>query len=258
MSKRLTRDLPLVKLLNISITLSPFLGVDSMHFHNSLIDGTEAYWLSLPSAPQGQLVRHWRHWTLIRGHWTLHYGPANFACLCNLYLSDPCDEPVARSFLCKIECQQSRSCELVPGQSGIPAGTFGDGICVTGGRRRESVWGASSAGTAILDRGPIHQPAGRPRHKDRRLHYCDCRNTVVLPSILSCSAFCIPGHSFEGFKTCFFWSFRSSHRPLFVRMTPLQSDWSPMGLKGIIPTLLHHTLLGYNFLIPDAVGNTTG
>lgn len=57
MSKRLTRDLPLVKLLNISITLSPFLGVDTTQFHNSLIDGTEAYWLSLPSAPQGQLVR---------------------------------------------------------------------------------------------------------------------------------------------------------------------------------------------------------
>lgn len=61
MSKRLTRDLPLVKLLNISITLSPFLGVDNMQFHTSLMDGTEAYWLSLPSAPQGQLVRlDWR------------------------------------------------------------------------------------------------------------------------------------------------------------------------------------------------------
>ena len=58
MSKRLTRDLPLVKLLNISITLSPFLGVDTTQFHTSLMDGTEAYWLSLPSAPQGQLVRH--------------------------------------------------------------------------------------------------------------------------------------------------------------------------------------------------------
>lgn len=57
MSKRLTRDLPLVKLLNISITLSPFLGVDTMQFHTSLMDGTQAYWLSLPSAPQGQLVR---------------------------------------------------------------------------------------------------------------------------------------------------------------------------------------------------------
>lgn len=56
MSKRLTRDLPLVKLLNISITLSPFLGVDTTQFHTSLVDGTEAYWLSLPSAPQGQLV----------------------------------------------------------------------------------------------------------------------------------------------------------------------------------------------------------
>lgn len=61
MSKRLTRDLPLVKLLNISITMSPFLGVDTTQFHTSLIDGTEAYWLSLPSAPQGQLVRHERH-----------------------------------------------------------------------------------------------------------------------------------------------------------------------------------------------------
>lgn len=40
-------------------------------------------------------------------------------------------------------------------------------------------------------------------------------------------------------------------------MTPMQSDWSLMGLRGIIPSLLHHTLLGYNFLIPDAVGNTT-
>lgn len=57
MSERLTRDLPLVKLLNISITLSPFLGVDTKQFHTSMVDGTEDYWLSLPSAPQGQLVR---------------------------------------------------------------------------------------------------------------------------------------------------------------------------------------------------------
>lgn len=57
MSKRLTRDLPLVKLLNISITLSPFLGVDTKQFHTSIMDGTEAFWLSLPSAPQGHLVR---------------------------------------------------------------------------------------------------------------------------------------------------------------------------------------------------------
>lgn len=56
-SKRQTRDLPLVKLLNISISLSPFLSVDTAQFHTSLIDGSEAHWLSLPSAPQGHLVR---------------------------------------------------------------------------------------------------------------------------------------------------------------------------------------------------------
>lgn len=59
------------------------------------------------------------------------------------------------------------------------------------------------------------------------------------------------------FQLGFEMSVRSSHKPLFVRMTPLQSDWSSVGLKGIIPSLLHHTLMGYNFLIPDAVGNTT-
>lgn len=49
--------------------------------------------------------------------------------------------------------------------------------------------------------------------------------------------------------------FRSSQKPLFIRMSALQSDWSYAGLKGIIPSLLHYSLLGYNFFIPDAVGN---
>lgn len=57
----------------------------------------------------------------------------------NLCFPDPCDEPVARSFLCKAEHQQSRSRELVPGQSGILAGPSGDGVRVTGGGRRESI-----------------------------------------------------------------------------------------------------------------------
>lgn len=48
---------------------------------------------------------------------------------------------------------------------------------------------------------------------------------------------------------------RSSHKPHFIQMAPLQSDWSYAGIKGIIPALLHHSLLGYNFVIPDAVGN---
>lgn len=58
------------------------------------------------------------------------------------------------------------------------------------------------------------------------------------------------------FVTGQFWLHRSSHKPLFIRMSALQSDWSYSGLKGIIPSLLHHSLLGYHFFIPDAVGNT--
>ncbi|XP_062432344.1 SITS-binding protein-like [Rhea pennata] len=49
---------------------------------------------------------------------------------------------------------------------------------------------------------------------------------------------------------------RSSHLPLFVRMSPLRSDWSHAGLKGLIPAALHYSLLGYNFFLPDAVGGT--
>ncbi|OXB59555.1 hypothetical protein ASZ78_010069 [Callipepla squamata] len=49
---------------------------------------------------------------------------------------------------------------------------------------------------------------------------------------------------------------RSSHLPLFVQMSPLHSDWSHAGLKGLIPSTLHYSLLGYNFFIPDAVGGS--
>ncbi|NXI36874.1 SP15 protein, partial [Galbula dea] len=49
---------------------------------------------------------------------------------------------------------------------------------------------------------------------------------------------------------------RSSHLPLFIQMSPLRSDWSHAGLKGIIPSALHYSLLGYNFFIPDAVGGS--
>ncbi|NXX62681.1 SP15 protein, partial [Scopus umbretta] len=48
----------------------------------------------------------------------------------------------------------------------------------------------------------------------------------------------------------------SSHLPLFVQMSPLRSDWSHAGLKGVIPSVLHYSLLGYNFFIPDAVGGS--
>ncbi|NWY53214.1 SP15 protein, partial [Chionis minor] len=51
---------------------------------------------------------------------------------------------------------------------------------------------------------------------------------------------------------------RSSHLPLFVQMSALHSDWSHAGLKGVIPSVLHYSLLGYNFFIPDAVGGSLG
>ncbi|NXT81413.1 SP15 protein, partial [Zapornia atra] len=49
---------------------------------------------------------------------------------------------------------------------------------------------------------------------------------------------------------------RSSHLPLFIQMSPLRSDWSHAGLKGVVPSVLHYSLLGYNFFIPDAVGGS--
>ncbi|XP_066475715.1 SITS-binding protein-like [Tiliqua scincoides] len=49
---------------------------------------------------------------------------------------------------------------------------------------------------------------------------------------------------------------RSSHLPLFVQMNSRRSDWSYAGLKGIIPSVLHYSLLGYNFFVPDSIGGT--
>ncbi|XP_048401745.1 SITS-binding protein isoform X2 [Stegostoma tigrinum] len=49
---------------------------------------------------------------------------------------------------------------------------------------------------------------------------------------------------------------QTAHIPVFVRMAPRQSDWSYAGLRGLIPTVLHYSLLGYSFFIPDAVGGS--
>ncbi|XP_063044163.1 SITS-binding protein-like [Engraulis encrasicolus] len=48
----------------------------------------------------------------------------------------------------------------------------------------------------------------------------------------------------------------SSELGLFVQMPALQADWSYSGLKGIIPAVLLHSLMGYPFFIPDAVGGS--
>lgn len=48
----------------------------------------------------------------------------------------------------------------------------------------------------------------------------------------------------------------SSELGLFVQMPALQADWSYSGLKGIIPAVFLHSLMGYPFFIPDAVGGS--
>lgn len=192
MSKRLTRDLALVKLLNISITLSPFLGVDTTQFHSSLADGTEAYWLSAPSSPQGQLVPVLSQW---RGKFCV-----------KLNLTNP--EAVSW-FLDRVGSLQARL--------GM------EFIMLEGGEGN------------VFEEQALRPP--QSLSGDRYISLLAdlasrIRNTMVTAGT------------------------QSSHKPLFVRMTPLQSDWSSVGLKGIIPSLLHHTLMGYNFLIPDAVGGS--
>uniref|UniRef100_A0A673BAU3 Si:ch211-236l14.4 n=1 Tax=Sphaeramia orbicularis TaxID=375764 RepID=A0A673BAU3_9TELE len=192
MSKRLTRDLPLVKLLNISITLSPFLGVDTTQFHTSLTDGSEAYWLSLPSAPQGQLVRP--------GQWR-----GKFCVKLNI------TNPGAVSwFLDRVGSLQAHL--------GM------EYIMLEGGEGN------------LFEEQALRPP--QSLGGDRYISLlADLATRIGDSTIMTAGT-------------------QSSHKPVFVRMTPLQSDWSPMGLKGIIPSLLHHALLGYNFLIPDAVGGS--
>ncbi|XP_025765280.1 SITS-binding protein isoform X3 [Oreochromis niloticus] len=190
MSKRLTRDLPLVKLLNISITMSPFLGVDTTQFHTSLIDGTEAYWLSLPSAPQGQLIPVMSQW---RGKFCVKLNITN---------------PGAVSwFLDRVGALQAHL--------GM------EYIMLEGGEGN------------LFEEQALRPPQALGGDKYISL-LADLATRIGDSTIMTAGT-------------------RSSYKPLFVRMTPLQSDWSPMGLKAIIPNLLHHTLLGYNFLIPDAV-----
>ncbi|XP_029993041.1 SITS-binding protein isoform X2 [Sphaeramia orbicularis] len=193
MSKRLTRDLPLVKLLNISITLSPFLGVDTTQFHTSLTDGSEAYWLSLPSAPQGQLIPVMSQW---RGKFCVKLNITN---------------PGAVSwFLDRVGSLQAHL--------GM------EYIMLEGGEGN------------LFEEQALRPP--QSLGGDRYISLlADLATRIGDSTIMTAGT-------------------QSSHKPVFVRMTPLQSDWSPMGLKGIIPSLLHHALLGYNFLIPDAVGGS--
>ncbi|XP_077567103.1 SITS-binding protein [Stigmatopora nigra] len=186
-SGRRSRELPLLKLLNISVTLSPFLAVDSARFRASLAEGADTFWLAVPSPPRGQPVPLLTRW---RGK------------LCvKLNVSDP-----------------GAVAWFLDGVASLRAHLGMEAVALEGGERNlfEQTPLAADAYVALL---------------------ADVASRMGVRAVLSAGT-------------------RSSHRPVFVRMSPLRSDWSAEGLKAVIPSLLRHALLGYNFLIPDAVGGS--
>uniref|UniRef100_A0A672LAA3 SITS-binding protein-like n=1 Tax=Sinocyclocheilus grahami TaxID=75366 RepID=A0A672LAA3_SINGR len=193
MSKRQTRDLPFVKLLNISITLSPYLSVDSQQFQTSIQEGIEDYWLSLPSGPQGRPVPLLTQW---KGKYSVKLNITN---------------PEATNwFLDKVDSLHSHlgmEYVILEGGEGNP-----------------------------FEEQALRPPLALVGDEYIRL-LADLAERIGENTIVTSGT-------------------RSRHKALFIRMSALQSDWSYSGLKGIIPSLLHHSLLGYNFFIPDAVGGS--
>ncbi|XP_076861797.1 SITS-binding protein [Brachyhypopomus gauderio] len=192
-SKRETRDLPFVKYLNISVTLSPYLSVDSRQFQTYMQDGMQDYWLSVPSGPHARLIPLLTHW---RGKYCV-----------KLNITNP---EAINWFLEKVDTLHSHL--------GM------EYIILEGGEGDPFEGQALRAPTALKGDVYIGQLAALAER-------------IGDNAIMSVGT-------------------RSSHKPLFVRMSALQPDWSHAGLKGIIPSLLHHSLLGYNFFIPDAVGGS--
>lgn len=110
-SKRQSWDRPFVKLLNISVTLSPYLSVDSVQFQTSIQDRMQDYWLSLPTGPQAQLVYVYLFvclwYTVLTTHSTI-WTPGYFiSCLCPSIGSNI--NSVERKVLCQVEYYKSRS-----------------------------------------------------------------------------------------------------------------------------------------------------
>uniref|UniRef100_A0A4W4FS36 Glycosyl hydrolase family 31 C-terminal domain-containing protein n=1 Tax=Electrophorus electricus TaxID=8005 RepID=A0A4W4FS36_ELEEL len=192
-SKRETRDLPFVKHLNISVTLSPYLSVDSQQFQSSMQDGMQHYWLSLRSGPHAHLIPLLTHW---RGKYCVKLNITN---------------PEAMNwFLDKVD--------ILHNHLGM------EYIFLEGGE-----------GDSFEEQALWPSPA--------------LKGDVYI-GLLAGLAERIGDNAIMSVGT------RSSHKPLFIHMSALQPDWSYAGLKGIIPSLLHHSLLGYNFFIPDAVGGS--
>ncbi|XP_031420220.1 SITS-binding protein [Clupea harengus] len=193
MSKRQSRDLAFVKLLNISVTLSPLLRVDTRQFQSSMRDGTEAFWLSRPSSSQGRPVPLLMQW---KGKYCV-----------KLNLSNP---EAVNWFLERVSVLQAHL--------GM------EYVILEGGE-----------GSLFEEQAPQYTQALSGDEYVQQL--------VELAGRIGDTTIVTSGT-------------RSSHKPHFIQMAPLQSDWSYAGIKGIIPALLHHSLLGYNFVIPDAVGGS--
>ncbi|KAK1161615.1 SITS-binding protein-like isoform X2 [Acipenser oxyrinchus oxyrinchus] len=187
------RDLPHVKLLNISISLSPYTSVDTRQFQTSLQEGREDYWLSLPSKTDGYLAPLLTKW---KGKFSVKLNITNHAAV--------------NWFLDKVSSLQAKL--------GV------EYITLEGG-----------------EGNPFTEQALEPPKTlagDEYISlFAEIAAKIGNSSIITAGT-------------------RSNHLPLFVRMSPLQSDWSYSGIKGIIPSILHYSLLGYNFFIPDAVGGS--
>ncbi|MCI4381677.1 hypothetical protein PGIGA_G00254830 [Pangasianodon gigas] len=192
-SKRQSRDLPFVKFLNISVTLSPYISVDSRQFQTSIQERMQDYWLSLPTGPRAQLVPLLTQW---RGKYCVKLNITN---------------PEATNWF--LERVSSLHSHL-----GM------EYVMLEGGE-----------GNPFEEKTMRHSPVLTGDEYIRLL--ADLAESIGDNTIVSAGT-------------------RSSHKPLFIRMSALQSDWSYAGLKGIIPSLLHYSLLGYNFFIPDAVGGS--
>lgn len=174
-SKRQSRDLPFVKLLNISVTLSPYLSLDSRQFQTSIQDRMQDYWLGLPTGPQAHLVHVYlfcmslMHWQTHSATWTpfihclSHYVCPWIGSIIN---------SMERKILCQVEHHKSRSHQLVLGESEQPAQSLGHGVCDARG------WGGKPSWTEVYvaffcpHRRWIHQAPGRPRWEYRREYYC--------------------------------------------------------------------------------------
>ncbi|KAJ8390904.1 hypothetical protein AAFF_G00098240 [Aldrovandia affinis] len=191
--KRQTKALPMVKLLNISITLSPYLSVESSQFKASLQDGTESYWLSVPTAPHGHLVPVLTQW---KGHFCVKLNITNLAAV--------------NWFLDKV--------------GGLQARLGMEYLTLEGGEGNPFEEQTLRLPKAVAGDRYIGLLAG-------------------MAARIGDSAVVTAGT-------------RSSDVPLFIRMAALRGDWTYSGLKGIIPSILHHSLLGYSFFIPDAAGGS--